>query len=113
MLNSAIRKGRYISFKYNDHISILFQIKNSTIIKKPKLNFDIFNIPVECIEIHEEMLFLSNSNIYIFKYCKDSIVEKIIIKDNDKYYIPLTDINFPSEEEIKEFQKQKIKKSKT
>lgn len=106
----ALRKGRYVDFT-TDHLCITGRISDSSVIKKSVLCFDIFNIPVECIELEKGPVLVKNNILHILNVVDyDSIKDHekkggVLIEEEDRLFIPLSLLNFTSEEKVNLFRK--------
>ncbi len=110
---SALRKGRYMSIDYDKFILIL-QIKDSTVIKKASMLSNVFNTPIECIEIVDNILIIEETpeprNLFSsFNILKDLSKEyvKDIINDQGSLFISISKLRFPDEEHKTLYKKMK------
>lgn len=114
---NTLRKGRYITLSQG-FSQFVMKIKNSKIVLLPKINFDIFNIPVECIEIDtKDILYLNNINMDAIKISIEKLgnlmennTQSPFIFSNEKLYCELSKVRFSNSNEIKIYNKLRAQK---
>lgn len=106
----ALRKGRYVDFN-TKNATITAKISDSTVIKKEPIMFDIFNIPVECIQIDTKTLLVSdtrNHTLYVSsidKLDEDIFKRSHVVLTETELFVPLSEIKFSSPNRVELFRK--------
>lgn len=116
MKNHHLRKNRYVQIEQNGR-TFICQLASSNIELLPQRNFDIFNIPVECIRIKKYIL-IDNEISLIFDtslallsagMLPESIFIPITKMENDinsfELYVILSKLQYADEKYKELFQK--------
>jgi hypothetical protein len=117
MINHHLRKNRYIQLEDENGVVYIAQLDSSKIEKLPQVNFDIFNIPVECVKIKnnvliddneslifdDTMILLSNGHLPDSTFISMTGIEDDV--DVVKLYVPLSKIRYADEKYKEVFQK--------
>ena len=105
LTTSPLRKNRYITIAHpND--PVITKIKDATLVMVKAITFNVFNIPVPCIEIDNIGAIIHLNSMVILSlwdHTEEELLNIRVFVHENKLYTPLSELKFPQDADKQNF----------